>query len=72
MRNVAVATPEIKLDGFLKWAGVAATGGEAKELVVSGAVEVNGRVELRRGRKLRPGDRVQVRGEILAVRGTRD
>jgi ribosome-associated protein len=30
-------------------------------------VRVNGEVETRRGRKLRPGDRVEVGGEVLIV-----
>ena len=45
----------IKLDQFLKLANVVQTGGEAKVLIQSGQVLVNGQVETRRGRKLRPG-----------------
>ena len=50
----------IQLDQFLKLTGVVASGGEAKHLVQSGAVLVNGEVEIRRGRKLKNGDIVQV------------
>ncbi len=57
----------IKLDQFLKLAQVAQSGGEAKLLVQSGAVQVNGAVETRRGRKLYPGDVVVVNGEELVV-----
>ena len=57
----------IKLEQFLKLAQVVATGGQAKMLVESGAVRVNGVVETRRGRKLRPGDSVVVDGEELIV-----
>lgn len=59
---LGIETEYITLDAFLKWAGVADTGGHAKALIASGEVSVNGEVELRRGRKLRPGDRVAVRG----------
>jgi ribosome-associated protein len=52
--------PFIKLDQFLKWQQVVQTGGEAKVLIQSGDVQVNGAVELRRGRKLVGGDTVQV------------
>ncbi|HHV78670.1 MAG TPA: RNA-binding S4 domain-containing protein [Firmicutes bacterium] len=38
------------------------SGGEAKHIVQSGQVYVNGERELRRGRKLLPGDRVTVDG----------
>ncbi|MFN3981169.1 MAG: RNA-binding S4 domain-containing protein [Caldilinea sp.] len=57
----------IKLEQFLKLAQVAATGGQAKVIIQSGQVRVNGLVETRRGRKLRPGDRVEVGGEELIV-----
>jgi ribosome-associated protein len=57
----------IKLDQFLKLAQVVQSGGEAKVLIQSGQVQVNGVVETRRGRKLRPGDVVFVRGEELVV-----
>ena len=57
----------IKLEQFLKLAQVVATGGQAKMLIKNGAVRVNGVVETRRGRKLRPGDSVVVDGEELIV-----
>jgi ribosome-associated protein len=57
----------IKLDQFLKLARIVQSGGEAKHLILSGAVRVNGQVETRRGRKLRHGDVVVVDGEELVV-----
>ena len=48
----------MKLDQFLKWLGLADTGGQAKILILSGDVKVNGFVETRRGRKLIVGDKV--------------
>lgn len=50
----------IALDALLKATGLAQSGGAAKTLVVSGAVEVDGRTELRRGCKLRAGQLVSV------------
>jgi ribosome-associated protein len=58
----------IKLDQFLKWAGAVQTGGEAKLLIQSGEVKVNGKMETRRGRKLIEGDRVAVMGERFIVK----
>jgi len=52
--------PSIRLDQFLKWMGAVGTGGEAKFRIQGGEVAVNGEVESRRRRKLRPGDRVRV------------
>ena len=48
----------MKLDQFLKWKNFVSSGGEAKILIKSGAVKVNGLVEIRRGRKLSKGDKV--------------
>lgn len=56
--EVRITTPFIKLDSFLKFAGAAETGGQAKELVQEGKVLVNGEPCAMRGKKLRPGDRV--------------
>ena len=58
---------KISLDQFLKLAGVVDTGGQAKGLVRSGAVLVNGEVEIRRGRKLTLGDVVEWEGETFTV-----
>lgn len=58
--KVKITTPFIKLDSFLKFAGAAETGGQAKELVQEGKVLVNGEPCAMRGKKLRPGDRVVV------------
>jgi ribosome-associated protein len=43
------------------------SGGEAKVLVQSGEVRVNGEVETRRGRRLRAGDVVEVGDEQLEI-----
>ena len=67
--NAVNSPPEdtIALDSFLKLANVVASGGAAKHLIQSGAVLVNGAVETRRGRKLRPGDLVEVQGEQFVI-----
>ena len=60
----------MNLDQFLKWSGVTATGGQAKLLIQAGHVRVNGEIESRRGRGLKPGDRVEVDGRELVVPDT--
>lgn len=57
----------IKLDSFLKVVSVVGSGGEAKILIAEGLVRVNGTPETRRGRKLRPGDRVDAAGQSFIV-----
>ncbi|MCA9262567.1 MAG: RNA-binding S4 domain-containing protein [Planctomycetales bacterium] len=56
----------IRLDQFLKLCGVA-TGGQAKQLIQSGQVLVNGEVETRRSKKLRIGDEVVWENESFVV-----
>ena len=48
----------MKLDQFLKWHNLVSSGGEAKILIQSVSVKVNGVIETRRGRKLNKGDKV--------------
>ncbi len=57
----------ITLGQFLKFAGLASTGGEAKAGVEAGAVRVNGAVDTHRGRKLVDGDVVSFRGSSRRV-----
>ncbi|NJC73334.1 RNA-binding S4 domain-containing protein [Planosporangium thailandense] len=67
MRDVVVREDGIRLGQFLKLAGVIDSGGETKERIAAGEVEVNGQVDTRRGRQLHRGDVVRVNGEDLRV-----
>ena len=62
--TIKITTEFIKLDSLLKFAAVVGTGGEAKDAIQSGDVTVNGEVCTMRGKKIRPGDRVELGGEI--------
>ena len=57
----------IKLDSLLKFGGIVPTGGQAKVLVQSGKVFVNGKVCMERGKKIHAGDQVQSKDKILEV-----
>jgi ribosome-associated protein len=59
--SVAVQLP-ITLGQFLKAADLVSSGGEAKMRIAAGEVRVNAEIDERRGRKLAPGDLVEVRG----------
>ena len=65
--TVGIHTEFIKLDSLLKFAGLCDTGGFAKELVQQGAVQVNGAVCTMRGKKIYPGDTVQVDRFLVKV-----
>ncbi len=60
IEEIKIRTEFIKLDQFLKFCGIAETGGHAKEIVAEGAVFVNGEVCLQRGKKLFPGDEIVI------------
>ncbi len=61
-------SPGITLGQALKAANVVGTGGEAKVLIQTGEVRVNGKIETRRGLKLQGGDVIEVGDERLEVR----
>ena len=69
MMELKIKDEFIKLGQALKLAGIASSGIEAKILIEDGLAVVNGETETRRGRKLRDGDIVTVRGETFTVRG---
>lgn len=68
MEEVKISTEFIKLDQFLKWTGVCDTGVDAKIFITEGKVKVNGELEIRRGKKLYPGDKVETVGKVFIVK----
>ena len=60
MNEIEVTTDYIKLDQFLKLAGVAQTGGHAKIIISEGQVKVNDVVAFERGKKIRKNDIVEI------------
>ncbi|MCU1622792.1 MAG: GCN5-related N-acetyltransferase [Frankiales bacterium] len=68
LREVVVNDDAIRLGQLLKLAELVETGSEAKELLATGAVEVNGEQEVRRGRQLQDGDEVRVADRAVLVR----
>lgn len=65
--TVKISTEYIKLEGLLKFAALTGTGGEAKQLIQSEQVQVNGETCTQRGKKIRPGDVVELEGVRLTV-----
>lgn len=66
--EIEITTEYIKLQDLLKFSTLTSTGGEAKVLVQEGAVSVNGEVCTQRGKKIRPGDEVQIADILLTVK----
>lgn len=66
-QNITITTEFIKLQDLLKFASLVGTGGEAKVLIQEGAVSVNDEICTQRGKKIRPGDEVQIADIVLTV-----
>lgn len=67
MKEIKINTEIIKLDSFLKYAGIVNLGSEAKFYIQNGEVKVNGKIELQRGKKLKKGDIVEFQGESYKI-----
>jgi ribosome-associated protein len=68
LRDVVVRAVPIELCQLLKFSGLAASGGEAKQLVAERRVHVNGVIETQKRKQLREGDRVEFGGKTIVVR----
>ena len=67
MQEIRIKDDYIKLGQALKLAGLVGSGVEAKMLIQDGLVIVNGEVDMRRGRKLVPGDVFSLDGNDVKV-----
>ena len=68
-QEIKITTEFITLGQLLKFARLVGGGGEAKILLATETVLVNGESENRRGRKLRDGDLIEVRGRSYRIKG---
>jgi ribosome-associated protein len=62
MKTIEISTEYITLGQFLKLADCIGSGGQAKSFLQETEVLINGEPDNRRGRKLRPGDVLDVAG----------
>ncbi len=65
--NVKIKDEFIKLCQAMKLAGMIESGADAKFVIQSGKVLVNGQVETQRGKKLRPGDKIEFEGKTVVI-----
>ena len=62
----------VELYKILKFEGLSESGGEAKQAIAEGLVQVNGEVETRKRKKIRPGDQIDFIDHHIEVIGKTD
>lgn len=67
--KITITSEYITLGQFLKFARIIDNGGAAKAFLAENEVLVNGEVDCRRGRKLRPGDQILILGKSYGIEG---
>lgn len=65
--EIKITTEYITLGQLLKLAKVVSEGGQVKAYLAQGVSKVNGVPEARRGKKLRPGDVVELPDRLIKV-----
>ncbi|MDR1754765.1 MAG: RNA-binding S4 domain-containing protein [Eubacterium sp.] len=60
--KIKINPPFIKLEQFLKFAGITETGGQAKQLILNEQVFLNNEICVQRGKKLYENDVIKVFG----------
>lgn len=68
MNTIKIKDEYITLGQALKLASLVSSGIEAKIVIQDGQVKVNGEVDTRRGKKLRPGDVFEFNGQSITVK----
>ena len=67
MRVVEISSEPVELYKVLKFEGMVATGGEAKQVISEGLVLVNGKVETRKRKKIVAGDIIEFDQEKIRI-----
>ena len=65
--EIPITGETIRLGQLLKLAGVVDDGGQARTLIEGGEVSVDGEIDRRRGRQVRPGASVKLRETTIQV-----
>lgn len=72
MNTISINRQPIELYKLLKFESLASSGGEAKQFIADGLVQVNGEPEHRKRRKMIDGDTIDFDGERYRVVCTPD
>ena len=66
--EITISSEFITLGQFLKFADIIQSGGEAKQFLSQNDVYINDELDVRRGRKLRSGDRLTILGKSYIIK----
>ena len=66
--EIKIDSEFITLGQFLKFADIIQSGGEAKSFLSQNEVYINNELDVRRGRKLRSGDKVVILGKEYLIK----
>jgi len=72
MKKILITSEYITLGQLLKFADVIQSGGETKYFLAVNRILVNNEVENRRGRKLYPGDIIDIKSQFQFVISRKD
>jgi len=67
MRVVEISREPVELYKILKFEGMVATGGEAKLVISEGLVQVNGKIETRKRKKIVAGDTIEFEQDTIRI-----
>ena len=67
METITINEEFIRLDNLMKFSGMCNSGGRAKYLIQNGEVKLNGEVCTMRGKKIRPGDKIEFQNRVIEV-----
>ena len=67
METIKINEEFIRLDSLMKFSGLCNSGGRVKYLIQNGEVKLNGEVCTMRGKKIRPGDKVEYQNRMIEV-----
>lgn len=68
MKDVFINKEHVELFKILKFEGIASSGAEAKDMIASGTVSVNGIIEKQKRKKMVAGDTIELKGEIFRLK----
>lgn len=67
METIKINEEFIRLDNLMKFSGLCNSGGRAKYLIQNGEVKLNGEICTMRGKKIRPGDKIEYQNRMIEV-----